>query len=114
MAGTRGFADPNFQVNSATNKSMFHQVVDADLSNATDWLLPLYLAYEGGTWPEAIQCVTAGSSSYIPHHDGLHGGLDDWCAIQHTPWTWGFLKRSDAAVHFTIAESWTAGDMYQV
>ncbi|KAJ5914606.1 Phospholipase C [Penicillium tannophilum] len=113
MAGTRGFADPNVQVNTATNKSTFYQVVNSELSNATDWLLPFYLGYEGGTWPEAVQCITAGSNSYTSNHYALNGGLNDAWATENTPWSWGHLQRSDIPVHFAIAEGWTVGDMYQ-
>lgn len=89
-------------------------MVNSELSNATDWLLPFYLGYEGGTWPEAVQCITAGSNSYTSNHYALNGGLNDAWATENTPWSWGHLQRSDIPVHFAIAEGWTVGDMYQV
>jgi phospholipase C len=57
MAGVRGFKDPNVKVNG--NRPVWYQQVNAQLSNATDYLLPWYLNYLGGTWQQATQCMTA-------------------------------------------------------
>lgn len=56
MAGIRGFADPNVQVNDGT--PVFYQNT-GNLSTKTTDLLPWYLNYLGGTWDEATQCMEA-------------------------------------------------------
>ncbi|KAB8349426.1 hypothetical protein FH972_023453 [Carpinus fangiana] len=111
MAGVRGFSDPNVQVNG--NLSVFHQDVDSSLSTKTNSLLPWYLPYQGGTWPDATQCMTAGSNGWSANHGSLNGDLNNKWAIKNTPYSWGYFKRADLPVHFGIAEGWTVADMYQ-
>lgn len=84
------------------------------MSNKTKTLLPWYLGYLGGDWPEAIQCMVAGDNGYQDNHAALNSGLNNHWARNNTPWSWGYLKRSDIPVQFAIAEGWTSGDMYQV
>ncbi|KAF1983373.1 non-hemolytic phospholipase C precursor [Aulographum hederae CBS 113979] len=111
MAGIRGFADPNAQVNAG--RSVFYQDVDKTLSTATDYLLPFYLNYQGGDWVDATQCMTAGSNGWAQNQGALNGDLNNHWALNNTPWSWGYYKRSDLPVHFSLAEGWTVGDMYQ-
>jgi phospholipase C len=88
--------------------------VDTAMSNATETLLPWYLGYLGGDWPKAIQCIVAGDNGYQDNHAAINEGLNNYWARNNTPWSWGYLKRSDIPVQFAIAEGWTSGDMYQV
>ncbi|CAN8103510.1 unnamed protein product [Discula destructiva] len=111
MAGVRGLADPNAQVNG--NQSVFQQVVNSTFSNITDHLLPWYLNYEGGDWTDATQCMVAGDNGWQDNHGALNGGLNNQWVLHNTPWSWGYYRRSDLPVHFGIAEGWTVGDMYQ-
>jgi phospholipase C len=82
--------------------------------STTETLLPWHLGYLGGDWPEAIQCIVAGDNGYQDNHAAINGGLNNYWARNNTPWSWGYLNRSDIPVQFAIAESWTSGDMYQV
>jgi phospholipase C len=84
------------------------------MSTDAKTLLPWYLGYQGGSWPDAIQCMVAGDNGYTDNQAALNHGLNNHWARNNTPWSWGYLKRSDIPVHFAIAEGWTAGDMYQV
>lgn len=84
------------------------------MSTKTDYLLPWYLGYEGGSSLNAIQCMTAGSNGYEDNHAALNNDLNNYWARNNTPWSWGYLKRQDIPVQFAIAEGWTSGDMYQV
>ncbi|RMZ79485.1 hypothetical protein DV738_g3307, partial [Chaetothyriales sp. CBS 135597] len=111
MAGVRGFADPNVQINPS-GKSVFYQEVISVL-NYTDYLLPWYLNYLGGEWPNATQCMNAGSNGYEENHMAYNNGSNDHWVTNNTPWSWGYYKREDIPVHFAIAEGWTIGDMYQ-
>ncbi|RMD42635.1 hypothetical protein DV735_g2485, partial [Chaetothyriales sp. CBS 134920] len=112
MAGVRGFADPNAQIN-ADGKSVYYQQVDGTLSNDTDYLLPWHLNYLGGDWVEATQCMVAGSNSYEENQLAYNFGANDHWAVNNTPFSWGYYKREDIPVLFSIAEGWTIGDMYQ-
>ncbi|EKG22523.1 Phosphoesterase [Macrophomina phaseolina MS6] len=112
MAGVRGFADPNVQVN-ARSRSVWQQEVNTILTNATDHLLPWHLNYLGGSWLDATQCMVAGDNGWNDNHAALNGDLNNKWALNNTPWSWGYFKRSDIPVHFAIAEGWTIGDMYQ-
>ncbi|KAJ5901667.1 hypothetical protein N7495_002195 [Penicillium taxi] len=112
MAGVRGFNDPNVQVND-DNLPVWHQKVDPSMSNKTTSLLPWYLGYQGGNSTDAIQCMAAGDNGYQDNQAALNGGLNNHWARNNTPWSWGYLKRSDVPIHFAIAEGWTSGDMYQ-
>jgi phospholipase C len=84
------------------------------MSNASDTLLPWYLAYPGGDWHGAIQCMTAGDNSYQANQAALNYGLNNHWATRNTPESWGYYKREDIPIQFAIAEGWTSGDMYQV
>nr|POE72047.1 non-hemolytic phospholipase c [Quercus suber] len=112
MAGVRGFADPNVQVNP-DGRSTFQQKVDKTLSAATDTLYPWYLNYLGGTWSQATQCMEAGSNGWDANHDALNNDLNDNWPIGNTPWSIGHFTRAELPAHFAIAEGWTVGDMYQ-
>ncbi|KAJ5933635.1 hypothetical protein N7454_005964 [Penicillium verhagenii] len=112
MAGVRGFNDPNVQVNS-DGLPVYYQQVDSSMSTKTKTLLPWYLGYLGGSTIDAMQCMTAGSNGYEDNQAAINHGLNNMWARNNTPWSWGYLKRSDIPVHFGIAEGWTAGDMYQ-
>ncbi|KAJ5921076.1 hypothetical protein N7466_009402 [Penicillium verhagenii] len=112
MAGVRGFNDPNVQVNS-DGLPVYYQQVDSSMSTKTKTLLPWYLGYLGGSTVDAMQCMTAGSNGYEDNQAAINHGLNNMWARNNTPWSWGYLKRSDIPVHFGIAEGWTAGDMYQ-
>lgn len=96
-----------------TSRSICQRNVNGTLSNATDYLLPWYLNYLGGDWPEATQCMDAGSNGWQENHDALNGGLNDMWALGNTPWSWGHYKKDDLPTHFAIAEGWTVGEMYQ-
>ncbi|KAL1961731.1 hypothetical protein VTN77DRAFT_1093 [Rasamsonia byssochlamydoides] len=112
MAGVRGFNDPNVQVNP-DGLPVWYQQVDPDMSNKTTTLLPWHLGYLGSDWPEAVQCIVAGDNGYQDNHAAYNFGLNNYWARNNTPWSWGYLKRSDIRVQFAIAEGWTSGDMYQ-
>ena len=111
MAGVRGYSDPNVQVNAG--RDVWHQEVTSNLTNATDYLLPWYLNYQGGSFLEATQCMDAGSNGWQENQAALNGGLNDHWATNNTPWSWGHFQRSDIPVQFAIADGWTVGDMYQ-
>ena len=91
-----------------------YREVDSSMSDKTDVLLPFYLGYKGGNTTEAIQCLTAGSNGYEENHLAYNGGLNNHWAKNNTPWSWGYYKRNELPVQFSIAESWTSADMYQV
>jgi phospholipase C len=112
MAGVRGFSDPNVQVNSGT--PVWYQDVTPALTNASSYLLPWYLNYEGGSWLNATQCMIAGDNGWNDNHAALNGGLNNHWATNNTPWSWGHFQRSDIPVQYAIADGWTVGDMYQV
>lgn len=111
MAGVRGFADPNVQMNG--NRSVWFQDVNSTFSNATDYLLPWHLNYAGGDWLEATRCMVAGDNGWQDNHAALNGDLNNHWVLGNTPWSWGYYKRSDLPVHYAIADGWTVGDMYQ-
>ncbi|WEW57590.1 phospholipase C [Emydomyces testavorans] len=112
MAGTRGFQDPNVQINPDGLPVWFQQV-DPSQSTEAKTLLPWHLGYLGGNWSEAIQCMAAGSNGYRENQAALNYGLNNQWARNNTPWSWGYMKRDDIPVQFAIAEGWTVGDMYQ-
>jgi phospholipase C len=111
MAGVRGFSDPNVQDNSG--RSVWYQNINSELTNSTDYLLPWYLNYLGGSFLNATQCMDAGSNAWSPNHAALDGDLNDHWATNNTPWSWAHFRRSDIPVQFAIADAWTVGDMYQ-
>jgi phospholipase C len=113
MAGVRGFSDPNVQVNS-DGKPVWEQAVNSALTTNASYLLPWYLNYEGGDFPEATQCMIAGDNGWKDNHAALNGGLNNHWATNNTPWSWGHFQRQDIPVQYSIADAWTVGDMYQV
>lgn len=112
MAGVRGFSDPNVQVNDG--KPVWQQEVNPTLVSNTSYLLPWYLNYLGGTFPEATQCMVAGSNGWQENHAALNGGLNNHWVTNNTASSWGHYQRGDIPVQFSIADGWTVGDMYQV
>ena len=92
---------------------LIYRLVNSSLTNDTDHLLPWYLNYLGGEWLNATQCMNAGSNGYEENHLAYNFGSNDHWALNNTPWSWGYYKRSDLPVHFALAEGWTIGDMYQ-
>jgi phospholipase C len=112
MAGVRGFSDPNVQVNSG--KPVWFQEVNSALTNATDFLAPWHINYQGGDWYNATQCMTAGSNGWTANHLALNSDLNNKWPVANTPWSVGYYKREDIPVHYAIADGWTIGDMYQV
>lgn len=57
--------------------------------------------------------MAAGDNGWTDNHAALNYDHNDHWALNNTPWSWGYYKRSDLPVHFGIAEGWTIGDMYQ-
>ncbi|KAI5459062.1 putative hemolytic phospholipase C precursor [Mariannaea sp. PMI_226] len=111
MAGVRGFADPNVQVN-ANGKSVWYQNVTG-ITDKTDWLLPYWLNYLGGDESHnKSQCLCAGSNQWIPTKQALNGGSNDMWAQVSGPQSWGYFKRQDIPYHFALAEAYTVGDAY--
>lgn len=53
------FKDPNVQLDNGL--PVFYQQVTPALSNKSDSLLPWYLNAAGGIYPNATQCMEAGS-----------------------------------------------------
>src|ERR1700753_2118056 len=82
MAGVRGFSDPNAQVN-AENRPVWDQDVDRTLSNATNYLLPWYLNYLGGSWVDATQCMVAGDNGWNDNHAALNGDMNNRWALNN-------------------------------
>ncbi|SHO79560.1 Uncharacterized protein MSYG_3910 [Malassezia sympodialis ATCC 42132] len=125
MAGVRGFQDPNVRVSNNTGKSVFHQPVNSSMAtvsggptndysppeNVTE-LLPWYLGYQGKDWPERAQCMLAGSNSWQQNHAAWNDGNIDRWALNNTPYSIGYFKRSDVPVHFSLAENFVVGDSY--
>ncbi|RSL74536.1 hypothetical protein CEP53_000122 [Fusarium sp. AF-6] len=111
MAGVRGFADPNIKYNNGV--PVWKQLVTPNLSKDTDYITPWYLNYLGGTWPEATQCMSAGSNGWDANQAAWNHGANDHWAVNNTPYSIGYYKREDLPVHFALAEGWTLGDMYQ-
>jgi phospholipase C len=95
MAGVRGFADPNVQVNS-DGKPVWEQAVNSALTTNASYLLPWYLNYEGGDYPEATQCMIAGDNGWKDNHAALNGGLNNHWATNNTPWSWGHFQRQES------------------
>ncbi|OJJ51727.1 hypothetical protein ASPZODRAFT_108681 [Penicilliopsis zonata CBS 506.65] len=110
MAGVRGFADPNVQINE-NGKSVWYQNVST-LTDATDWLLPFWLNYEGGDWHNRTMCMSPGSNEWLPTQEGMNNGTMDQWAVSCTPQAWGYFKREDIPFHYAMADAWTVGDMY--
>ncbi|SCO42877.1 related to non-hemolytic phospholipase C precursor [Fusarium fujikuroi] len=111
MPGVRGFADPNVQYNNGI--PVWKQQVTPQQSKDTDYITPWYINYLGGTWPEATQCMSAGSNGWDANQAAWNHGANNQWAVKNTPYSIGYYKRDDLPVHFALAEEWTVGDMYQ-
>ncbi|EGD95874.1 hypothetical protein TESG_03338 [Trichophyton tonsurans CBS 112818] len=111
MAGTRNFADPNVQINEDGRPVMIQKVTPA--RQGVNTLAPWHLAHQGGEWVEGAQCATGGSNSYDYNQASLNHGRNDRWQYFGEPANWGYLKRNEIPVHFSVAEGWTVGDMYQ-
>ncbi|OAA57415.1 non-hemolytic phospholipase c [Niveomyces insectorum RCEF 264] len=110
MAGVRGFADPNVQMNG--NRSVWYQDVTG-LTDKADYLLPYWLNYEQSEENyNKSQCLCAGANNWIPTQQAMNNGLNNMWPKYATPQSWGYFKRQDIAYHFALAESYTVGDMY--
>ncbi|KAJ5983268.1 hypothetical protein N7481_005367 [Penicillium waksmanii] len=112
MAGVRGFADPNVQINP-DGQSVWNQTVDPNMSDRSSGLFPFYLGWKGGETLDAIQCMAAGDNGYHANQAAYNHGLNNAWATKNTPWSWGYYKREDIPAQFAIAEGWTSADMYQ-
>ncbi|EJT98678.1 putative phospholipase C [Dacryopinax primogenitus] len=112
LYGVRGFQDPNAQIN-ADGKSVFYQKVNSSLSNATDYLLPWYINYQGGDYLNGTQCMDGGSNSFENNHAAYANGTNDMWALDNNPASIAYFKRQDLPIHYAIADAWTIGDMYQ-
>ncbi|RDW63537.1 hypothetical protein BP6252_11082 [Coleophoma cylindrospora] len=111
MAGVRGFADPNVQINP-DGRSVWYQNVTG-LTNETDWLLPYWLNYLGGEENyNKSQCLCAGANNWIPTQQILEGGLMNMWAQIDDPQSWGYFKRQDIPYHYALADAYTVGDAY--
>ncbi|WPG98303.1 Hypothetical protein R9X50_00109100 [Acrodontium crateriforme] len=108
MAGVRGFADPNVQINP-DNTTVFHQL---DPNSNVTYLTPWYWNYLGGDYYESTQCTTVGDNSYDVMQTSLNGGLNNkWPSS--SAFTLAYYKRRDIPTHWSIADGWTIADMYQ-
>ncbi|KAL1859073.1 hypothetical protein VTK73DRAFT_7602 [Phialemonium thermophilum] len=111
MAGVRGFADPNVQVN-ADGRSVWYQNLTG-VTDEADFLLPFWLNWKGDARGfNQSMCLCAGANNWIPTHQALNGGLNNRWAQIDTPQSWGYFKRQDIPFHFKLAESYTVGDAY--
>lgn len=114
MAGVRGFADPNVQINPANNLSIWYQPVST-LTTKADYLLPYWLNYENTEeGHNKSQCLCAGANNWVPTHNAMNKGANDQWAVIDDPQSWGYHKRQDTSYHFALAESYTLADMYHV
>ncbi|KAK0387603.1 hypothetical protein NLU13_3849 [Sarocladium strictum] len=113
MAGVRGFADPNVQINP-DGRSVWYQNVTG-LTDKADWMLPYWFNYLGGeeSW-NMSQCLCAGANNWIPTQQALNGGLNNMWAQIDKPQSWGYFKRQDLPYHFALADAYTVGDHYFV
>ncbi|KZT51729.1 putative phospholipase c [Calocera cornea HHB12733] len=112
LYGVRGFADPNVPIN-ADGKSVFYQKVNGSLSNATDYLLPWYINYQGGDYFNGTQCMDGGSNGFENNHAAYNNGSNDMWALTNDPKSIAYFRRQDLPIHYAIADAWTIGDMYQ-
>jgi phospholipase C len=116
MAGVRGFADPNVQVNP-DGRSVWYQNVTG-LTDKADWLLPYWLNYADGTINSEqynkSQCLCAGANNWIPTQQILADGLLNKWAQLDDPQSWGYFKRQDIPFHYALADAYTVGDAYHV
>jgi phospholipase C len=94
--------------------SLISRTVPKSFSKKADVLNPWPIAYQGGNWTEATQCAIGGDNSWQSNHAALNHDINDHWVRNNTPYSWSFFTRSEIPVHFSIAEAWTVGDMYQV
>ncbi|EGR50269.1 phospholipase C [Trichoderma reesei QM6a] len=111
MAGVRGFADANLQMNDGV--PVWKQVTNSQLTNETDYVTPFYINYLGGNWTEATQCMVSGSNSWQENHAAWNSGRNDRWAVDNSPYSIGFYKRQDIPIQFALADSFVVADMYQ-
>ncbi|POR35066.1 Non-hemolytic phospholipase C [Tolypocladium paradoxum] len=111
MAGVRGFNDANLQMNNGI--PVWDQLTTPDLTKDSKYVTPWYLNYLGGNWPEATQCMVAGSNGWFNNHAAWNHGTNDHWAMDNTPYSIGFYKRQDLPTHWSLAENWLIADMYQ-
>lgn len=104
------------------------------LTDATDYLLPYWLNYLGGDWPNRTQCLSPGSNLWLPTQAAFNGGLNDMWAVgvqssldpnlaqltslcwqtSSAPQAWGYYKREDIPFHYALADTFTVADHYHV
>ncbi|KJZ70500.1 hypothetical protein HIM_10129 [Hirsutella minnesotensis 3608] len=111
MAGVRGFGDANIQMNNGV--PVWQQLAEPAAANKTKYITPWYLNYLGGKWPEATQCMIAGSNGWYENHAAWNHGTNDHWALNNTPWSIGFYKKQDIPTQWTLADEWVVADMYQ-
>ncbi|KOS22471.1 Non-hemolytic phospholipase C [Escovopsis weberi] len=110
MAGTRGFADANLQMNG--NVSVFAQVTDPRLTDAP-YVYPWYINYQGGNAFEATECSVPGSNDWSSNRRAINGGRMDHWAVNNTAWSLAFKTRREIPTHFALAENFVVLDHYQ-
>ncbi|KZO90883.1 phosphoesterase-domain-containing protein [Calocera viscosa TUFC12733] len=116
---------------SSEIESVFYQKVNGSLSNATDYLLPWYINYQGGEYLNGTQCMDGGSNGFENNHAAYNNGSNvsspqklfinvsltscfRTCgALTNDPTSIAYFKRQDIPIHYGIADAWTIGDMYQ-
>jgi phospholipase C len=107
MYGVRGFADPNIGI-QANGLDLFHQPCSAssDSVNGTKYLLPYQL--QGAR----AGCTAGGSNAWAPNHAALNGGKNDNWPNGNSPYSMGYLTRSQIPFLFSLADEFTIADMY--
>lgn len=84
------------------------------LTNASDYLLPFYLNYEGGDWVNRTQCMNPGPNNWIPTQQAMNNGSMDLWAMYSAPQALGYFKQQDIPYHWDLAAAYTLGDHYTV
>ncbi|KAF3759903.1 putative hemolytic phospholipase C precursor [Cryphonectria parasitica EP155] len=114
LKGVRGFADPNVQINPNGLPVWYQYNRDvSSLTNDTDYLLPYWLNYLGGDWPNRTQCLSPGSNLWLPTQIAYNGGLNNLWPSSSAPQAWAYYKRQDIPFHYALADSFTVADHYQ-
>jgi phospholipase C len=111
MAGVRGFADANLQMNG--DKPVWNQLVSPEMTTEADHLNPWYINYLGGEWNDATQCMYAGSNGWTANHAAWNFGTNDHWALNNTPYSIGYYEKKDIPIQWALADGWVVGDMYQ-
>lgn len=65
-------------------RSVFYQQVNAFLSNDTDFLLPWYIAAEGGEFINGTQCMNGGTNQWGANHAALASGQNVRQLVVHS------------------------------